>query len=145
MNHFLDKKYNICPDFVSLQCNLGQNEQRVSMLLVSCYTFHLTAKFFLLHEEMSALSCNILPCCKKPYRIKYIKSFFLFLFLFYVDLFCVSSKTNIVTVTASSYAGLSLLGEVSDVFHCQLSQHRNIFISCRHNSETAVCVGVSLN
>lgn len=145
LNHFLEEKYSICPDFVSLQCNLGQKEQRVCMLLVSCYTFNLTAKFFLLHEEMSALSCNILPCCKKPYWIKYIKSFFLFLFLFYVNLFCVSSKKTIVTVTASSYAGLSLLGKVSDVFHCQWSLQRNIFISCRHNSETAVYVGVSLN
>ena len=100
---------------------------------------------FLLCEEMSALSCNILPCCKKPYWIKYKKLSSFFFFLFYVNLFYVSSKTNLVTVTASSYAGLSLLGKVSDVFHCQWSLHRNIFISCRHNSETAVCVEVSLN
>lgn len=66
---------------------------------------------FLLCEEMSALSCNILPCCKKPYWIKYKELFFFFSFLFYVNLFCVSSETNLVTVTASSYAGLSLLGK----------------------------------
>lgn len=76
----------------------------------ACYLFPFTLLIwlqnsFLLCEEMSALSCNILPCCKKPYWIKY-KELFSF-FWFYVNLFCVSSKTNIVTVTSSSYAGLS--------------------------------------
>lgn len=46
-----------------------------------------------------------------------MKSFFFFpLILFYVNLFCVSSKTNLVTVTASSYAGLSLAGKVKMYF-----------------------------